>query len=147
VNRSHLLLALAGTAVMATACKRHALPTTTITVGEHSMLVEVADDGEERARGVMNRDGLGANEGMLFIYPDEKERSFWMKNVRFPLSIAFADKSGKILSISDMQPMSQRGTKSGGPAMYALEVNEGWFREHGVEPGDMLGKLPPPSKH
>jgi len=144
------LAALVAFSLLATtggACKRHKLPTRTIQVGEHSMLVELADNGETRARGLMNRDSLPASEGMLFVYPDEKERGFWMKNVRFPLSIAFASKDGTIVSISDMKPMSKRSTKSGGPAMYALEVNEGWFREHGVKPGDKLGNLPGPAEH
>lgn len=140
-------LAIAATALATgVACRRHQLPTTTITVGEHKMLVEVADNGENRNRGLMNRDRLPADEGMLFVYPDEKPRSFWMKNVRFPLSIAFAKQDGTIVSISDMAPMTTRSTPSGAPAMYALEVNEGWFRENGVSVGDKLGKLPGPSE-
>lgn len=141
------MVALLGAALVGSAgCKRHVLPTRTITVGPHSMLVEVADTGENRARGLMNRESLPADEGMLFVYPDEEPRSFWMKNVRFPLSIAFADKDGKIVSIADMKPMSSRSTTSGAAAMYALEVNEGWFLEHDVTVGQKLGNLPGPAK-
>lgn len=136
------LVAVAGS----TGCKRHVLPTTTIEVGEHRMLVEVADTGENRSRGLMNRPSLPADEGMLFVYPEEKPRSFWMKNVRFPLSIAFAGEDGVIVSIADMKPMSKRSTLSGAPAMYALEVNEGWFLEHDVNVGDKLGGLPGPAE-
>lgn len=140
---SLVLVSVVGT----TGCKRHVLPTTRIKVGEHSMLVEVADNGENRARGLMNRDGLPANEGMLFVYPEAEPRGFWMKNVRFPLSIAFAGEDGVIVSISDMKPMSKRSTLSGAPAMYALEVNEGWFLENGVKVGQVLGDLPGPAEH
>ena len=128
-------------------CRRHALPTQTILVGPHRMLVEVADDGQEQARGLMNRDSLGANEGMLFVYPESKERSFWMKNTRIPLSIAFAAPDGTIVSMFDMRPMSSRSTRSGADAMYALEVNQGWFEDHDVSVGDKLGELPPPPEH
>jgi uncharacterized membrane protein (UPF0127 family) len=108
------------------------------------MLVEVADDAEEQARGLMNRDSLGANEGMLFVYPESRERSFWMKDTRIPLSIAFASPDGTIVSVADMRPMSRKRTLSGAPAMYALEVNQGWFEANGVAVGDKLGNLPPP---
>lgn len=128
-------------------CRRHALPTQTILVGPHRMLVEVADDGQERARGLMNRNSLGSNEGMLFVYPDSRERSFWMKNTRIPLSIAFADFEGNIVSMADMRPMSSKSTASGAPAMYALEVNKGWFEGNGVAVGDKLGQLPGPAEN
>lgn len=133
--------------VMSSLCAPHrVLPTTTIQIKERSVVVEVADDGEKRARGLMYRKSLPANDGMLFVYPDEQPRSFWMKNVRFPLSIAFVDQAGTIVSISDMKPMSEQHTLSGDPAMYAIEMNEGWFREQGIVAGDRVSALPPPSK-
>lgn len=133
--------------VASSGCRRHVLPTTTITVGTQRVLVEVADDGQERSRGLMFRDSLPSSEGMLFVYPEAKERSFWMKNVRFPLSIAFMDSSGTIVSVSDMKPMSSRSTPSGAPAMYALEMNDGWFEEHGIAVGTVVTGLPEPSEH
>ena len=74
------------------------LPTAEIAVGAETITVEVADDGEERAMGLMFRDSLPEDSGMLFVYPDSRERSFWMKNTRIPLSIAFIDATGTILN-------------------------------------------------
>ena len=118
------------------------LPVRTITVGEHAVKVEVAANAQHRARGLMDRDSLGADRGMLFIYPDEAPRSFWMKNTRIPLSIAYADRSGKIVKIADMQPHDTTSTPSLYPAKYALEMNQGWFEAHGIAKGAMLGDLP-----
>ena len=124
------------------ACRSHRFPTHTIMVGDQPMLVEVASDGGQRAQGLMYRDSLPAQEGMLFIYPKEQELSFWMKNTRIALSIAFARGDGTIIRIADMRPMSKISTKSEGRALYALETNKGWFEEHGVEVGDKLTALP-----
>ena len=65
-----------------------------------------------------------------------------MKNTRIPLSIAYADASGTILNIADMKPLQKEGTPSTGPAMYALEMNQGWFADKGVKAGDKLTDLP-----
>ncbi len=129
------------------ACNRHKLPTTTLTVGGHRLLVEVADDGEERGRGLMNRNRLPADEGMLFVYPRAEPRSFWMENTRIPLSIAFIGTDGVIFATADMRPLSRRATKSGEPALYALEVNQGWFEAHGIGVGTRVEGLPGPSKY
>ena len=76
---------------------------------------------------------------MLFIFPDSRPRSFWMKDTFIPLSIAYLDHSGQIMSILDMEPMQIRlRYQSVQPADYALEVNQGWFRAHGVEIGDIV---------
>lgn len=112
-----------------------------ITVGEQAIQVELALDDEQRAKGLMHRDSLDTDSGMLFIYPDVKPRSFWMKNTRIPLSIAYADARGKIVKISDMKPFSISRVPSLYPAKYALEMNIGWFETHGIEVGDSLGGL------
>lgn len=124
------------------ACAHGGLPTTTIRVGAEHLTVEVADDPLERARGLMYRDKLGADAGMIFVYPDEAPRQFWMKDTRIPLSIAFLDAQGVVVSVSEMLPLDLNTTPSNGPAMYALEMNRGWFAAHGVRPGDVLGDLP-----
>ena len=63
---------------------------------------------KERALGLMGRAAMGADDGMLFVYPDEAQRSFWMKNTILPLSIAFVSQSGSIVHIADMEPLSER---------------------------------------
>jgi hypothetical protein len=127
------------------ACAHHqSLPTTSIEVGSQQITVEVADDGEERGLGLMFRDRLGADEGMLFVYPDDRERSFWMKNTKIPLSIAYIDKDGVIVHLADMRPLDETPVPSEFPARYALEMNKGWFAAHSVKEGDHIGHLPPP---
>ncbi len=107
--------------------------------------VEIADDVFERSRGLMYRTALGADRGMLFVYPNEKEHSFWMRNTLIPLSIAFMDSEGRIVDIQDMKPLDDDPPHyvSAEPARYALEVNQGFFEERGVEVGDRL-ELPVP---
>lgn len=104
-----------------------------------TIIAELARTPEEQARGLMYRRSLGENEGMLFIYDSPRMMSFWMKNTRIPLSIAFMDGGGKIVQIDRMQaydcvtlhPSSQ-------PAQYALEMNGGWFERNGVGVGDVI---------
>lgn len=100
------------------------------------MQVEVADTDAERQRGLMERTALGENRGMLFVFEDERTLSFWMKNTLIPLSVAYIDSEGRIIDIQDMQPLDETSHPSAEPAQYALEVNQGYFAEHGVEVGD-----------
>jgi len=106
--------------------------------GEVKVRVEIADDLPEQERGLMDRTALGKNRGMLFVFPDEKVRSFWMKNTLIPLSIAYIDSDGRIVDLQDMKPLDDDPPHyvSAEPAQYALEVNQGFFDEHGVKVGD-----------
>ena len=100
--------------------------------------VEIADDGYEQGWGLMYRTALAEDRGMLFVYPDEEERSFWMRNTLIPLSIAFMDSEGRIVDIQDMKALDDDPPHyvSAEPAQYALEVNKGFFEERGVDVGD-----------
>lgn len=118
------------------------LPVATVDVAGHSVKVEVAANKEDRAVGLMNRDSMPADRGMLFMYPKAKTRQFWMKNVRFPLSIAFCDDDGVIKRIAKMQPHDTTHTPSLYPTRYALEMNLGWFAKNGVKTGDKITNLP-----
>jgi uncharacterized membrane protein (UPF0127 family) len=102
------------------------------------VLVEIADGPFEQMRGLMYRTALGQDRGMLFVYEVEQHLSFWMKNTRIPLSIAFIDSKGRITDILDMKPLDDRPPHylSSEPVMYALEVNQGFFEERGVRVGD-----------
>ncbi len=104
---------------------------------------EVADDMNEMTRGLMGRTALAEDSGMLFVYPEERELSFWMKDTLIPLSIAFMDDEGRIVDIQDMKALDDTPPhyESAEPARYALEVNKGFFDERGVEVGDMA-RLP-----
>jgi uncharacterized membrane protein (UPF0127 family) len=100
--------------------------------------VEVAKTPEQRVVGLMGRDHLGRDEGMLFIFESEDFHSFWMKDTRIPLSIAFIDKEGKIVRITDMKPLTLDSHAPPKPILYALEMNKGWFMAHGIKAGDVV---------
>jgi len=122
------------------------LPAITLDVGGHAVRAEVADTPETRARGLMYRDALDADHGMLFVYPAAERLSFWMENTSVPLSIAFVSAGGEILRIRDMVPFDRTSVPSGAPALYALEVNRGWFEANGVGEGARVAGLPGPSE-
>jgi uncharacterized membrane protein (UPF0127 family) len=105
---------------------------------EVEVRVEIADDTSEQMRGLMHRTALTENRGMLFVFPDEEIRSFWMKNTLIPLSIAYIDSEGRIVDIQDMKPLDDDPPHyvSAEPARYALEVNRGFFEERGVKVED-----------
>jgi uncharacterized protein len=105
--------------------------------------VEIADGPFEQQRGLMYRTSLGEDRGMLFVFQREQPLSFWMKNTRIPLSIAYIDSKGRITDILDMKPLDDKPPHyvSSGPVQYALEVNQGFFDEHGVKVGERV-RLP-----
>ncbi len=107
--------------------------------------VEIADEAVERQRGLMERTELAENAGMLFVFDREQPLSFWMKNTLIPLSIAYIDDDGRIVDIENMQPLDETGHPSDEPVMYALEVNQGFFEERGVEVGDKA-EIPPEAR-
>lgn len=100
--------------------------------------VEVAKTPEERAQGLMNRKQLGKNEGMLFIFEREGYHGFWMKNTLISLSIAFMDKGGRIVEITDMKPLTLETHDPPQPILYALEMRKGWFSANGIKAGDIV---------
>ena len=104
--------------------------------------VEVADTREKQALGLMFRDSMPADHGMLFIFPREAPRSFWMKNTRIPLDIMYFNEELELVSISaDTPPCRVRycpSYPSKRPAKFVLELNAGTAAELGVELGDRL---------
>ena len=100
--------------------------------------VEIADNDAERQRGLMGRTALGEDRGMLFVFDSEQTLSFWMKDTLIPLSVAYLDSEGRIIDIQDMQPLDETSHPSAEPAQYALEVNQGFYEEHGVKVGDRV---------
>lgn len=114
-----------------------------IKVGEQTLEVEVADNSEKWARGLMYRKEISKNAGMLFIFKDSKQRSFWMKNTFVPLSIGFFDDKGILFDIQNMDPVKSeietpKSYASKGAAKYALEVNQGWFDQNKISVGAEL---------
>jgi uncharacterized membrane protein (UPF0127 family) len=107
-------------------------------VKDKEIRVEVAKAPEERGQGLMGRKQLGDSEGMLFIFETEDYHSFWMKNTLIPLSIAFIDKEGRILRITDMKPLTLESHAPPKPVLYALEMKQGWFSANGIKVGDII---------
>jgi uncharacterized membrane protein (UPF0127 family) len=117
------------------------LPQRTLTIGENKLIVEVAATPQTRETGLMNRFSLQQDHGMLFVFEVPQPLAFWMKNTYVPLSIAFVDRNGRILNIEDMRPQDESTHWSKGPALYAIEMRQGWFTSRGIGKGDVVGGL------
>lgn len=107
-------------------------------IRQKTIWVEVSKTPEERYRGLMGRRYLGKDEGMLFIFETEDYHGFWMKDTLIPLSIAFIDRKGKIVGITDMKPLTLNSHFPPKPSLYALEMNQGWFSSNGIKVGDLI---------
>ena len=83
----------------------------------------------------MQRTSLPNGSGMLFIFPREETRSFWMANTYVPLDIAYMDPSYRVVDIVAMEPLVTESYPSDAPAMFALEVRQGWFAAQGIGVG------------
>lgn len=125
-----------------TACTACASGGPSVELGGKTFSVEIADTREKQALGLMFRDSMAADAGMIFLFPNEAPRSFWMKNCRIALDIMYFDKDLKMVSISANTPPCRIARcpsyPSSGPAMYVLELNAGVASELGVGPGDRL---------
>jgi len=106
--------------------------------GEVALQVELARSEQEQQQGLMFRKSMPADQGMLFVFEKEQRLGFWMKNTYLPLSIAFLNSAFKIVDIQDMMPLDENTHVSLSPALYALEMNQGWFRQHKIDVGATL---------
>jgi uncharacterized protein len=106
-----------------------------------TLTVEIAATPDTMARGLMYREHLPDDHGMLFIWPADQIVAMWMKNTLIPLSVAFIGSDFHVLNIADMEPHSRQVHPSHGPARYALELNQGWFARYGVEAGSRIEDL------
>ncbi|MDE2995946.1 MAG: DUF192 domain-containing protein [Bacteroidota bacterium] len=101
--------------------------------------IEIADTDSTRNRGMMQRDGLPDDAGMLFIFEEESEQGFWMANTQIALDLIFVREDGTVLSLSKyVQPVSTETVRSNGPAMYVLEVEAGYSDSIGIIEGDVM---------
>jgi len=127
---------------MLIACTACASDGPSVELGGKRFAVEIADTIDKQALGLMFRDSMPDDQGMLFIFPNEAPRSFWMKNTRIPLDIMYFDKELEMVSISADTPPC-RVTRcptypSKSSAMYVLELNAGMAKKLGVGEGDKL---------
>jgi uncharacterized protein len=101
--------------------------------------IEIADDDARRTQGLMYRDSMAENRAMLFVLPDEREQSFWMKNTIMPLDIIYVNAKKQIVSTQkNAVPYSEDSIPSNGPARYVVEVNAGFCDRHTIKPGDHI---------
>jgi uncharacterized membrane protein (UPF0127 family) len=117
------------------------LPVVQLTAGMHVVRAEVAADFGSRMQGLMHRKSLAPNAGMLFVFDEASIHCMWMKNTLIPLSVAFVDAAGAITNIADMEPHSEQSHCASRPAVYALEMERGWFAQRGIRAGMKLGGL------
>ena len=114
------------------------LPTVDVLAGIHKIRAEVAADPASRSQGLMFRERLGPNEGMLFVFEAPSVQCFWMKNTKLPLSIAFIADDGAIVNIADMKPFDESSHCSDKAVRFALEMEQGWFAKRGLKSGATL---------
>jgi uncharacterized membrane protein (UPF0127 family) len=126
MRRAGWVLAL----LLLVACSSKAESLWVLTIKSQHLRVELADYPE--------------NQGMLFVFQKKQPLSFWMRNTKIPLDIAFLADDGTIFQIEPMQPLDEGHHVSREPARFALEVNQGWFSRHQIRVGDRVENLPRP---
>ena len=127
----------------ANAQQRPAFQTIALSAGIHLIKAEVAGNEAEREYGLMYRDKMGQNDGMVFLFGAPAGVCMWMKNTLLPLSVAFIDSTGKVVNIEDMQPQTTNSHCAKRPVAYALEMNLGWFKQKNIRAGSVISGLPP----
>lgn len=118
------------------------LPAVKLTAGIHVITAEVATTFQTRMVGLMFRERLAPNHGMLFVFEDKAQQCFWMRNTPLPLTIAFIDDDGSIVQLVDMKPYAAVDHCSQKPVRYALEMEQGWFAKRGLALGARIKGLP-----
>lgn len=113
-----------------------------LTINDKQIRVEYADSPEERQLGLMYRRQLCEDCGMLFKFDYPRIASIWMKNTFIPLDLAYIDANGKIIDIKGLQAHDLTSVKSSSLALYALEMNQGWFAKQDIQVGDRVEQLP-----
>ncbi len=114
------------------------LPTTTMQIGDKQFTLEIADTRGKRQTGLMRRDSMPADHGMIFVFPDEDYHSFYMRNTRIPLDIIFVDATGTIRTIKQMKPYDLSSVGPSVPVKYAIELNQGAAAKVGAKVGDKV---------
>lgn len=123
------------------------LATIPLQINQTSILAELAQTESERAQGLMFRQSLNKDSGMLFVFEQPIGACFWMKNTPLALSIAFITEQGTISNIEHMQPFSTQSHCPIVPIKYALEMEQGWFAQNTIQAGDSVQALPTPRLH
>lgn len=115
------------------------MPLVQLTAGMYRITAEMANTPQTRQTGLMHREAMPENRGMVFVFEFDATHCMWMRNTLIPLSVAFLDAEGTILNIEDMTPQTETNHCAAKPARYALEMNRGWFAQRGIGAGDRIG--------
>jgi uncharacterized membrane protein (UPF0127 family) len=124
------LLALVSAAAWASG-----MPRIELSAGMYRIDAEVASSPEQRELGLMYRQSMAPERGMLFVFDEAGTHCMWMKNTLLALSVAFLDDEGRILNIEEMAPQTEDSHCAIRPARFALEMNRGWFKQKGLKAG------------
>ncbi len=138
-----LVLALLLVFAIFSCSRKDVLQTQELRINQWKLTVEIADTRETQEKGLMGRDSMAEDHGMLFVYDRDARKSFWMKNTKIPLSLAYIAADGTIREIYDMEPLSTRIVDSKYSVRYVLEVNQGAFDRHGIKVGDKVEFIKP----
>ncbi len=111
-------------------------------LGDRIFTLEVARTDRSREIGLMHRDSMPADHGMIFVFPEAHRLGFWMRNTRFPLDIVYVAPDQRIVSIHRMEPFDENSTLAAGAALWAIELNAGTASALGLKPGQLL-EIPP----
>ena len=141
--RATLVATVAGLSLCALAQEPQKFDVISLTAGINVIKAEVAAAPAQRERGLMLREKMAPNDGMVFVFEGPAEVCMWMKDTILPLSVAFIDGTGKIINIEDMQPQTLESHCAKKLVRYALEMNLGWFKQKNIKPGTVIGGLPP----
>jgi uncharacterized membrane protein (UPF0127 family) len=115
------------------------LPTIKLNVGGKTMISEIAADDRSRQMGMMFREKMGENDGMIFVFPFAFQASFWMRNTTVPLSAAYIDPRGVIVEIHKLEPLNEESVRATSDQIqYVLETPEGWFEKNDVKVGAVV---------
>jgi uncharacterized membrane protein (UPF0127 family) len=122
--------------------QNHGFPVISLNIGIHLIRAEVASTAQQREQGLMFREKMGPNEGMVFLFSAPTRVCMWMKNTLIPLSVAFIDKNGRIVNIEEMKAQTLDTHCGMKPVPYALEMNSEWFKQKNIKPGMVIDGLP-----
>ncbi len=137
IRRAIVFAGLIGLLAQA-AAPAETLPVVELTAGIHLIHAELADNDSARMRGLMYRDALAPNHGMLFIFDETDNHCMWMRNTLLPLSVAFIDNDGSIVNIEEMKARTDDTHCARRGVHYALEMAGGWFKAHGLKAGSLI---------
>jgi uncharacterized protein len=140
-----LLLLAGGCRNASSSASGTTLPTVPMRIGAQTFTLEIANDAAERETGLMRRDAMAADHGMIFVFADEQRLGFYMKNTRIPLDIIYLNGAGAVVSIKQMRPYDVTTVYSDAPAKWAIELNQGQAAAAGVKVGDQLA-IPEPAR-